>query len=209
MKEEYGEAEEVLKQSLRLDASRSEAYKSLGLLYLSTDRIDKSDQAFRQSVSLQPTKTESVVEVAKALMDEGDYVAAINTLNDCLKSKDKDCEILNLLAIALLKSEKLGKAEKAAKESIKLNESYVDGWITLGQIFGQRGKNKDSLTALRKAIELDPMNSSAFIKMGNTYARMKNFDDAISSFQQAIRIDPDNEIARNNLEVMHRHLGLR
>jgi len=82
-------------------------YKQLGKLYLSKDKIDASLNAFKQTLSIDPTDTEARYNLASVYEKTGDASSALAHYKQCLKYTTNEAKRAKVKeAISLLESKK-------------------------------------------------------------------------------------------------------
>ncbi|MDF1540433.1 MAG: tetratricopeptide repeat protein [Candidatus Thorarchaeota archaeon] len=207
IEEEFVEAEKCLKKATELDANHSESYRSLGMLYLSTNRVEEGDRAFRRAVFLNPSNSESWLELAKHQFETGDPTSALKSADKCVKGNPENFEAWGLLAKIHLKHKRMKPAEDAARKAIEIKISYSEGWKLLGQILDKRGKIKEAVEAFKNVVEINDTDSMGWSNLGVVYVKSKRMDDALKALLKAVEIDSGNLIAWRNLSTLYRQLN--
>jgi len=68
-----------------------------------------------------------------------------------------------------------------------------------GVSLSQEGKDREALSALKKAVSVYPGYSDAYYNMGIVYQRLDRTEEAIEVYQKAVEINPKDASAHNNL----------
>jgi hypothetical protein len=131
------------------------------------------------------------VETARALIAEGKYVEAVETL----KGVDADAPEVHLArAVGLLGPEK---AEQADPATASLDQAYRLVAEQTALLAGQ-----DAETVARRAALTDLRERVAFNR-GLVAAQKQDWAAAVGEFQRALELDPADDDARWNLEVAY------
>src|SRR5713101_2548740 len=81
-------------------------------------------------------------------------------------------------------------AEKTARKAVALNPHSLDANVALGAVYGEQGKNGDSLRILREAVTLGPNSASAWRNLGYVYHYAGLIDLAEAAWRHAHDLDP-------------------
>jgi eukaryotic-like serine/threonine-protein kinase len=84
----------------------------------------------------------------------------------------------------------LALAEQAARKALALNPSSFEANMVLGGIFGEQGKNEDSMRILREAVALAPNSALAWKHLGYIYHYAGLIDLAEAAFRRDRDLDP-------------------
>jgi len=84
----------------------------------------------------------------------------------------------------------LASAEQAARKALALNPHSFEANMVLGGIFGEQGKNEDSLRILREAVALAPNSPIAWRHLGYIYHYAGMLELAEAAFRRDRELDP-------------------
>ncbi len=101
----------------------------------------------------------------------------------------------------------LDEAEKLAISLTSEFPKHQFGWLILGALFAQSGRDSEALNANQIAVSLSPKNARAYSNLGVSLKKLGRLDEAKVSFLQAIDLKPDYAQAYNNLGNTFRALG--
>src|SRR5262245_4628685 len=107
----------------------------------------------------------------------------------------------DLLAIALQHHQagRLHEAEQICRQIIDADPSFPDGWMILGALAQELGKNDEAVACTEQAVRLKPDWPEAHYNLGITYYKRGDQGQAVASFQRAIQLRPDYAMAHYNL----------
>jgi excisionase family DNA binding protein len=97
-------------------------------------------------------------------------------------------------------------AERAFKESIRLNPDYVPSLHNLGMVYNYLGYG-DAIEVLTRAIELDPDHADTYYQLGYAYLLRSKNEEAVKYFQEALSLDPKHLQARKFLAMTFSNMG--
>jgi superkiller protein 3 len=75
-----------------------------------------------------------------------------------------------------------------------------------GEGYLDERKYEKGLEEFYKAAEISSFSKEVLNNLGSACAEKKLYDEAIAFFKQALEIDPEYEMARKNLDKIHKHL---
>jgi len=75
------------------------------------------------------------------------------------------------------------------EKAVKLNPSYLDGYVKLAAIYGNQRDYAAAAAAYMKVIELDASRADAFYGMGSVLMRQMKFKEAAEALEKAIALN--------------------
>ena len=84
----------------------------------------------------------------------------------------------------------LALAEQAARKAVELNSHSFEANMALGAVYGEQGKNADSLRLLRHAATLAPNSALVWKQMGYIYHYAGLIDQGEAAFRRGRDLDP-------------------
>ena len=175
------EAVGMLEQALGLQPGNApgnaEAHNMLGAAYLRLGRTAEGTEQFRLAVSLNPDLSAARLNLANALVDAGKLEEGIADLR---KVAATDPAVNGRLARALAES-----ARRLASE----------------------GDWREAAAHYREAAGIDTGDAPLCNEFGELLMGHGELAEALKQFDRALAIDPANEEARQNREMVERHLG--
>ena len=89
---------------------------------------------------------------------------------------------------------KLGMIQEAADDytqALKLNPSFVDGYVARGMMYYNMNKCKEALQDFREACKLKPDFAKMYVFAGAMHRKIKEFDQALEQLNKAIQLNPN------------------
>ncbi len=114
------------------------------------------------------------------------------------KSPRKPRAQLNL-GMAYKNAHDFQRAERAFRESFRLDPSYVRGIANLGVLYFERGETDKGEAFLRQALAVNPRLPEVHNNLGVLYRSRERYERAIASFRTAISVEPRYQEAYFNL----------
>jgi Flp pilus assembly protein TadD/ADP-heptose:LPS heptosyltransferase len=144
-------------------------------------------------------REEASIESAKALMDKGEYLLAIEVLNRSLLRKGDDAETLNLLAANYSALGKFDEAEKYLKRLLAKENKNVNAIINLGIVLFNKKDFENAFMQFEQAKNLSPENSAINYNYAVALETSGNYEKAIEEYRCALELTPENHVVKNNL----------
>ncbi len=181
-------------------------------LHAKLDRYEEAEQAYLQSIKLDPKHALPWNNLGTLLQDHlGRYEEAEQAYLQAIKLDSKLAwpwnNLGNLLQVYLGRYEE---AERAYRQAIKIDPKDADPWYNLGnllQIF--LGRYEEAERAYRQAIKIDPKDAEPWNSLGNLLtSHLGRYEEAEQAYLQAIKLDPENGYPWNGLcNLLKDHFG--
>lgn len=113
-------------------------------------------------------------------------------LEDQLKLKPKNEELLRLLGLHNLQRNNLANAEKYYREALIVNPKCARCDMNLGNVYALKNDFKTALSYLEKAVKTDPKDPLILITRGRLKEFLGDGIGALADFNAAIEIEPQN-----------------
>lgn len=139
-------------------------------------------------------RIESDFQHAVALMDNGEYELAVETLESVIVRESRLIAPFINIAIAWRKAGNAEQAEKNLAKALKMDPVHPIANNELGLIYRKAGKFKKARVAYRKAIANHPKFAAAKRNLGvlcDLY--MHDFKCALEQFENYLELNPDDK----------------
>lgn len=207
----------------RIRPDYTAALSNLGVASASQGRLGEAIAHFREALRLRPDHVEAWLNLGDALRKDGDRDGALAAVREARRLRPKDPAI-DAFARALenlpdsaapaapsparpafergnaLRNEgRLGEAEAAYREAIRLDPRHDAARNNLGILLAMSGKADDAAAEFLAVLRLNPRDAAAHLNLGVLRAKQGRRDDAAGHFEEALRLEPGNEAARRAL----------
>lgn len=185
--------------------AREDAYRAnnLGVALLEQYKYKEGAEEFRRALSIDPKLAAARINLAIALYNVPDLVAA---QREALAAKEiapnapQPFYILGLIAKSQSRPED---AIKDFESVIKFDSQDVGANVQLGQLYAQQRKYPEAIAALRRAVASEPYNTSAVYNLAQVLLRSGERDEGqklLKRFQELHTSGAGTSIGQNYLE---------
>lgn len=192
-----------LKNALQKDPDNKDVRFLLGSIYNETGDALSAEKEIRKAISLGISQNLVVMDLAKALLAQGQFQKVLDETDKDPKSKT-DAQLLSLRGNAYLALGKATEAKTAFELALKDKENYPDALIGLAK---QAFANKDiasTNTYADLAVTKNPQNIAAWLFKGDLMRVQGKLDDALAAYSETIKLQPENVqalLVRANLQI--------
>jgi len=159
----------------------------------------------KKQVTWQSQDRNYILQSAKVLVENQDYILARNLYSHLLKTNLRDPRALKGLGICLAQ---LGETTSAKKCFNALWEVYQkdEALAWLGRCYAKEGNDKMALDYLTKAAEKGQLSQDEkfelFKEMGNCQTRQQSYDTAARAYDKALEINPKSDVTHVNFGTL-------
>lgn len=137
------------------------------------------------------------VEEAKALMDGGQYAAALEKLDAHLRRNAQDAEGRFLRGLALVQLDRSADAIRSFADLTRDYPQLPEPYNNLAVLYAQEGDYEKARDALEAALATHPSYATAHENLGDIYAAL-----AGAAYNRALLLDQANQGVRNKLSLI-------
>jgi tetratricopeptide (TPR) repeat protein len=191
-RQQWGEAEQALGESLRLEPGRVTALLRLGYVALGMRDGKKSEERFRQAIVAAPQLAAAHRGLARALMSQGNLVAAINTAEQAVKlSLDQEVEARLELASLYYDAGRLLDAERLLSQILAAQPDLKSARLLQGIVSLDLGKTDEASALFEKVAARDPR--SVWARLGRAFVQRARgqLPQARAELEKLVKEHPD------------------
>jgi tetratricopeptide (TPR) repeat protein len=89
------------------------------------------------------------------------------------------------------------------RRAIELDPSNIAGYISLGDVFLNKGRPDSAQSYAQRALSIDARSADGLLLSARAYDRAYNYTAALEVYQQVVELEPGNEIARKELTILN------
>ncbi|WP_165825427.1 tetratricopeptide repeat protein [Pedobacter yonginense] len=176
------EAEQAVKQAIKLNATNPWYWRLLGEVYKRTNKMSELVDVFTQLIRLQPENDSYYFDKANAQFLSGQVEASKKTYDEIEVKFGTSSDLTRA------KQRFLQKGGATDSDIIKLlegNQADVKNYLYAAGLLLQKGNDAEALNVLIKAQKLEPNNFEVNLALADIYRKQKNDDAAFASLKLA------------------------
>lgn len=197
---QYGQASNLLEQSVRLDPGEAYGYNALGISYLEQARYADAVPAFRDASRRAPNWTYPLLGLALAYQEMGDNNNAVRTFQLAMKVGPQYGFLPYDLGMLYQRMNRRGDAEANYRKAMALMPNSAMPLNALGALKAVEGKNSEAERLYREALVKEPNRVETKHNLAVLLGTIKNRQqEAIDLWRQNLQANPDYLASRISL----------
>jgi hypothetical protein len=142
--------------------------------------------------SPEPSSSEALKlrDRGSALLRQGEYQAAVDSLTRALDLNPKDYQAYNERGAAYTWLDKDNEAVRDFSQAVALNDRYSVAYRNRGAAYLRLGKLDEAVRDFSRAIELNDRYARAYLGRSDAYARLGKRKEAQADHRKALELDP-------------------
>ncbi len=203
---QYGQAANLLEQSVRIDPGDAYGYNALGIAYLEQADFARSIPAFRDAARRAPNWSYPLHNLALAYVESGDYQDAIRSYQQAMRITPQYSYLPYNLGLVYQRLNRRRDAEAAYRRAMALAPDSAEPLNALGSLKASEGKTAEAEQFYRGAIRKNPNLLAAHHNLGLLLAGIKGREnEAVAEWKFNIAANPDFLASRLSLaELLER-----
>ena len=176
------EAMDQLQKMLKREAS-PEGYNTAGVMYYQSLELDKSTEAFKRALQINPR-----------------YQPAKNNLHQLYRER----------GVAALADETYPKAISFFSQALKFNPTDSTLYNLIGEVYARSGDHHNAIAEYKKALQFNPGDTDAKQNLARAYNNLgveltqsQRWEEAIDTYQQASQLMPELFSVKTNLADLY------
>ncbi len=153
-------------------------------------------------------RTSSDLDAISQIYQRGETKAAIEKLNEYLKSKPKDSLAWTILGHAYLDLDQNEKAEAAYKKALEINSKGFQAITGMGILRRKQGKHDEALAYYEKALAINPKYAQAYSSMTVIALKQQKDKKALEYAKKGYNLDKTDPVIVANLAVAYHYNGM-
>ncbi|HYM76352.1 MAG TPA: tetratricopeptide repeat protein [Candidatus Dormibacteraeota bacterium] len=202
-KQNFSEAEPLLKQAVDSDPANYVAWFELGFVESGLGKIDESIAAYRKSVAAKPDVFESNLNLGLQLAKSGQadaeqFLRAATHLKPMSHVAEGQSRAWVSLA-HVIEAARPDEAIAAYRQAARLQPKDVEPHLAAGLLLEKQNKFADAEQEYKEALALDPSSSDAVTGLANIYMRGRRFPEAAAELRKVVATHPEQAAAHVQL----------
>lgn len=163
----YRKAAMFLEKAISMDSSKNNWIYECGLIYDAVPDFKKSLQFILLAGEKGYKRTNDYLEnLGNAYLNLNNYTKGLEVLNEVLKKKPQDPELLYQIAHAYYKNSKFQEAIDHWDKVLEQDENNAEALYMIGMAYQKKGDKQKGQQLCDRAIEMDPSLRSKRQRMG-------------------------------------------
>jgi tetratricopeptide (TPR) repeat protein len=204
--ESYERAAELLRDDPERASDPSLQY-AYGLALVRSKRGAEAEVIFARLLREHGDTAELNVVLGQAHAQDGNYAAAIESLQRALAQKPDVAEANAALGVIYLKQGKLPEAEAALQAALASHPSDLKSRHNLATVLDLAGRPQAALPLLRAVLKAKPDFADARYLLGKILLAEGAAAEAVEHLEAAVRLSPDEAGAHYQLAQAYQKLG--
>lgn len=182
--------------------------KKEGLLRLARTSAEAGDYAtaadlYRRALPSMPEDSNLRIELAKALLAQGNYREARQALEDAQKLDPQNVEALRLMAITFLHLSNPDKSVAYFDKALKLKPDDARIYAGKGAALDYAGKHEQARETYAEGLKHTPANADILTNLGMSLILSGQYDEAIATLLPVTESMSATPKARQNLALAY------
>ncbi|KAF8420287.1 nucleotide hydrolase-domain-containing protein [Boletus edulis BED1] len=197
----------ALDQGISWDIGRAEALNLRGTFKFLTADVPGAKADLLESLTLNPTFTQSLVKLASVHMEEGDNERAMKCFEDAIKINEDDPDVYYHRGQVFFITNDFSSAATNYTKSSTLDPTFVFSHIQLAVAQYKLGNLSNSMATFRRTMTSFPSRGEVCNYYGELLLDQQRFQDAVEKFDRAIELEKANS-PPNPLPLVNKALAI-
>lgn len=202
-KRAYDKAEVTFKKVLSIEPKSKKTFLFLGRLYRESDRLRDSELILRQYLRYDSGDTDTLLELAKTLVEAGVPEEAVATYARVLTIHPDSLEVMELLIELHMKRTDLPSVTAVCKRMLEIDENNRFAHLMLSRLERADGELAISAYHCAAVLQLDPHDAEALAAYGSALLEMEDEDEALNRYRESLRYDSGQVEANTGLGIIY------
>ena len=189
----YVEAEKMYKKILLIDQNYAETYFNYSLVLKSLGKYTAALSALEKAIQIAGISEEFELLYASLQSLIGKNEEALVTYHNILQRNPNSVYGLYGKAKILLNDFLLEDAKDCFEQCVKLNPSFYEGWIGLGEVYFSQSKYDVGHSFFCKASTLNETQHIAFKGIAKSCTKLNRQNEALDYYNKALKLNNEDE----------------
>jgi len=191
-RQQFAEEARLWQEFMQRAPLPQQACPAIGKAYERAGEIDKSVEALKKCVSLDPQNVDISLAFAHALETKSDFPRAAELYRRCLSKDANNMDARTGLALIALKQNHLNEADAGARSVLHAMPSNTDALLIQGIVAWRQGKLDDAERIFLKGVGLDDQRSDFHAFLGRIAEAEQRPEQALQQYDKVLSLDPNN-----------------
>lgn len=158
--------------AVRIDPTRVESYKTLGIAYTRADNLELAKENFRKVLELEPDNKDAINGLANIHFQLEEYADVVALEKKSIEMDPEDKDAIANLALAYDFMGEKDKAQETYEEALEKNPGDKDLMFNLARLHFLNDEYDIAIDLFNQVLEAAPEDFDANLQVGNAYLSM-------------------------------------
>ena len=193
------EAELLVRDLLRNDASDPNAWRLYGLIAQALGQIDFAITAHGKAAALAASVPEFHFGLGNALRVAGKLEPAVAAYERALQLRPDYADALINLGIALMNLARRDEAASVWEQALRIDPNDLDALTNLSNAERVAGRVTEAIAYGERALAVAPPRAATLSNLASAYLQRGDLDAAVACCRRALALSPDSPVIHSNL----------
>ena len=186
-------AKTTLEEYLNKEKENPILLDTLGAVYKELKLYKKAIEIYSKALELYPDSIYYALEIIDLLIDDENYEAARDKINDFRKKYENCANIFNSLARIYYRLKDPQKALEALNRCLELDKNTAETYYFKGLVLNDLSRFEEAKNSIYQAIKINPNIAKYYAQMARSYQGLEQYENALLYTKEAIELN-QNEI---------------
>src|ERR1017187_1680776 len=149
--------------------------------------LQHAEEYARRALAIDPKLSETHIALGSVLMDKYDYANAANEFRSAAELDPNSGHAWDMLSWALCYKQPPDPvaAEKASREALRLQPSFVPAYYHLGRALLLQKRYAEAIASFQREKELSPNSTMADLGLGQVYLAQGDYEQAVATLTKS------------------------
>ena len=194
--ERYGEAEKILADLLRTDATNIHFLSLLSEVQFQQDRYDEANRIIDSAIGLSPDTANLYFTKSRIALAQSDWKESERWINQAIHTDPDNASYFALSAHIKLARKKFKEALETADHALELDAENISALNARSTALNKLNQSEESFATIEGALREDPNNAYTHANYGWGLLEKGDHKKALTHFQESLTNDPNYEFAQ-------------
>ena len=186
-------AKTTLEEYLNKEKENPILLDTLGAVYKELKLYKKAIEIYSKALELYPDSIYYALEIIDLLIDDENYEAALDKINDFRKKYENCANIFNSLARIYYRLKDPQKALEDLNRCLELDKNTAETYYFKGLVLNDLSRFEEAKNSIYQAIKINPNIAKYYAQMARSYQGLEQYENALLYTKEAIELN-QNEI---------------
>ena len=198
---QWAEGEACLREVVRLQPERWEAYVNLGVALARQQKFQDAIACFERYIDARPNAVAGFNNLGLAYIELARFPEAEKAFFEAARLQPGNADHLNNLGVCRMRQDKHDEAIAAFEQALQLMPDQATSALNLANAFKKKKDFPKAIHYYTEATRIQPQDAEVLCNIGMAYSQLRDRARAAEYYRKAVEADPDCADAQNNLGI--------